>query len=148
MAIALLIASVLLVSFYTWNLPKQEGYTTIYLLDNNGKASDYPENLTANMNYTFSVNVENHKGSTLNLMQVQMKVTSNSNPTFPLAMNPVQTINRTEVHDGESWQSNTSISLNYPGNYLVVFELWIRETDYSLLQYSGNFVALNVEVIP
>jgi hypothetical protein len=61
-------------------------------------------------------------------------------------MNALQIINRTEVLDGAAWQNMTTISLNQPGNYLFVFELWIRETDNSLLKYSGNFVALNVVV--
>jgi uncharacterized membrane protein len=146
-AIALLIASVLLVTFYAVNLPTPDKYTTIYLLDSNGKASDYPENLTAYMNYTFNVNVENHKGRMLNYMQVQVKIASESNPTFPLEINAVQIINRTDVQDGTSWQSSVTLSLNQPRNYLVVFELWITsKTNNSLLEYSGNFVALNVVV--
>ena len=76
-AIALLLASVLLVTYFVALRPVQEGYMTIYLLDSHRKAGDYPEFSVANVNSTFSVyvNVENHMGRTLNDTQVLVKVT-------------------------------------------------------------------------
>ena len=143
-AIALLLASVLLVSYFVV-MPIQKGYMTIYLLDSNKKAVDYPEFAVANFNSTFSVyvEVENHMGNLTNT-QVLLKVTNNTNPTFPLDVNATQTFSGT-VKDGESLENVATISLNQPGNYLVAFELWTSNKD-GQLQFSNDFCVLNVYV--
>ena len=145
-AIALLLASVLLVTYYVALRPVQEGYITIYLLDSNKKAVDYPEFLVANLNSTFSVyvDVENHMGRTLNDTQVLVKVTSDLNPTFPVDANVTQTFNGT-VQDGAKWENVATVSLNQPGNYAVYFELWIPNQN-GQLQFSNDFCVLNVQV--
>lgn len=145
MAIALLIASVLLVTYFISDQPPTDKYVSIYVLDSHGKAADYPEFLVANVNSTFSVyvNVENNLGTTLTNAQVQVKVTSDSNPSFPVNTNATQTFAGT-VKNGATWQNIATVSLNQPGNYLVVFELWT--TNPSGLQYSGYFATLSVQV--
>ena len=52
-----------------WLRPQAEPYNTIYLLDANKKAVDYPEVLVANQNSTFNVyvDVENHMGTSAKL---------------------------------------------------------------------------------
>ncbi len=146
-AIALIVASVLLVVSYAFIKPAQHPYMTIYLQDSNKKAVDLPEHVVANLNSTFNVTVvvENHMGSNINYAQVQVKTTSNSNPTFPLNTNAAETLSG-NLKDGESMEKTATVTLNDPGNYLVVFELWIAENDTSAVQYSGIFTALNVGV--
>jgi uncharacterized membrane protein len=117
---------------------------TIYLLDANRKATNLPESLVANVNSTFSVYVivENHMEQTVN-ETVLVKVTSNMNPTFPVNSNAIQTFNGT-LKNGATTENVATISLNQPGNYFVVYELWIQ--NQSELHYTGNFVALNVQI--
>jgi uncharacterized membrane protein len=145
-AIALLLASVLLVTYYVALRPAPDQYTTIYLLDSQKKAADYPEFLVANVNSTFSVyvDVENHMGRTLNDAQVLVKVTTDLNPTFPVDVNATQTLIGT-VRDGAVWENVSTVSLNQPGNYAVYFELWIPSKN-GQLQFSNNFCVLNVQV--
>ena len=145
-AIALLLASVLLVTYYVVLMPVQEGYMTIYLLDSNRKAVNYPEFSVANINSTSSVyvEVENHMGRTLNNTQVLLKVTNNTNPTFPMDLNATQTFIGA-VQEGATWENVATISLNEPGNYLVAFELWIPNQN-GQLQFSNDFCVLNVQV--
>ena len=145
-AIALLIASVLLVTFYVIDMPSTDPYTTIYLLDSNGKAADYPEVLYAGVNSTFNVYVyvENHLGDTTNAT-VEVKVTNDSNPTFPSNVNATQTFTGT-LKDGTIWKNVATVSLNKPGDYLVAFELWISNQETGTPEYSNNVVALNVHV--
>ena len=146
-AIALVLASVLLVTYYVWLRPVSEGYTTIYLLDSNRTAADYPEFAVANVNSTFHVyvDVENHLNDTLNNVQVQVKVVSDQNPSFPLDVNATQTFTGTVQKDG-TWETPVTFSLNQPGNYLVAFELWIPNGNMGNLEFSGNFCALNVQI--
>ncbi len=146
-AIALIVASVLLVVSYAFIKPAQHHYMTIYLQDSNKKAVDLPEYVVANFNSTFNVTVvvENHMGPKINYAQVQVKITSNSNPTFPMNINPIQTWGG-NLKDDESMKKTAIVTLDDPGAYLVVFELWIAENGTSSLQYSGVFTALNIRV--
>jgi uncharacterized membrane protein len=148
-AISLLLASVLLVTFYVLDRPKQNPYMTIYLLDSNHRASNYPEFTVAGVNSTFSVyvDVENHMVRTVGGAQVQVKIVNDTNLTFPLEVNATQTFTET-VEDGETWENIATIALNEPGNYLVAFELWIPAADSGVLQFSGNYCVLNVRVAP
>ncbi len=148
-AVALLLASVLLVTFYVLDRPVQNPYATIYLLDSNHKAADYPEYTVANVNSTFSVyvDVENHMGRSISNAQVQVKVANGTNPTFPLDVNATQTFTGT-VQDGETWENIATVSLNEPGNYLAAFELWIPNQDTGVLQFSEDFCVLNIQVAP
>ena len=90
-AIAILLALIIVVAviagFFTYSTltAKPVGYNTIYLLDENKKAVDYPEVLVANQNSTFSVyvDVENHMRDTASY-QVKVKI-AQTLTTFPRA---------------------------------------------------------------
>ena len=60
----LIFVSSLLIGYYYVSTLPPEGYTTIYMLDQQKKAIDYPELLVLNENNTFNVwvGVENHMG--------------------------------------------------------------------------------------
>jgi len=143
-----LLASALLVTNFVALGPPHERYMTIYLLDSHRKAVDYPEFSVANVNSTFSVyvNVENHMGRTLNDTQVLVKVTSDSNLIFPVDANATQTLNSGTLKDGASMGGVATVSLNQPGNYLVVFELWIPNQSTGTPQFSEDYCVLNVQV--
>ncbi|MCL5949395.1 MAG: DUF1616 domain-containing protein, partial [Candidatus Bathyarchaeota archaeon] len=61
--LALIIVSATVLGYYVVLRPQAEPYNTIYLLDAQKKAIDYPEVLVANQNSTFNVYVDvvNHK---------------------------------------------------------------------------------------
>ena len=143
-AIALILASALLVTYYVALRPAPDRYATVYYLSSN-RTTDYPEFVVINMNSTFSlyVTVENNLGYTLTNATLQVKVTGESNPSFPLNTSATQTFNGT-VKDGASWENLATVSLNTPGQYFVVFELWT--SDGSSLQFSGYYATLSVLV--
>jgi uncharacterized membrane protein len=145
-AIALLTASVLFGIYYV-ALPVQDGYMTIYLLDYQRSAVNYPERLVNGENNTFSVyvEVENHVGVSQSC-QVQVKVVSDMNPTFPVDTNATLTFNGT-VENSANWENVATLSLNKAGDYSVVFELWSPNKNTGVLEYSGNFCLLNVQVV-
>ncbi|HTY76077.1 MAG TPA: DUF1616 domain-containing protein [Candidatus Nanoarchaeia archaeon] len=147
-AISLVIASILLVTFLVFDQPAQKPYMTIYLLDSNRKAADYPEFLVANVNSTFSVyvDVENFNGKTVNGAEVLVKITNETNSVFPLDVNATQTFTG-NVQNAATWENIATISINNPGNYLVDFELW-TPNQTGTLQFSGNFCVLNVQIAP
>jgi uncharacterized membrane protein len=143
-AIALILASALLVTYYVALRPAPDRYVNVYYLSSD-KTTDYPEFAVANVNSTFSlyVTVENHLGYALTDAQLQVKVTGDSNPSFPLNANATQVFNGT-VQDGASWTNLATVSLNAPGQYFVVFELWT--SDGNGLQFSGYYATLSVVV--
>jgi uncharacterized membrane protein len=145
-AIALVTASVLFGIYYVTLPPTQERYMTIYLLDYQRSSGNYPERLVNGENSTFSVyvEVENHRGINQSC-QVQVKVISDMNPTFPVDTNATLTFNGT-VENVASWENVATVSLNKAGDYSVVFELWISNQD-KVIEYSGNFCLLNVQVV-
>ncbi len=147
-AIALLIASIMLGVYYAVLRPTPEGYLTIYVLDTQNRAENYPERLASGVNSTFSVyvDVENHMGLEQNCT-VMVKVTQNTNPTFPLYdVTPVQSFS-SSVQDGDTWENTATAALDTAGNYMVVFELWTYNSEAGKDEFSGIFTLLNVQVV-
>ena len=154
-AIALLIASVMLAAYYVALRPTPEGYMTIYLLDSQRKAENYPERLTLGVNSTFSiyVDVENHmvNAEGQGIAQdctVKVKVVQGKNPTFPVPdadAVSVQPFNSTLAY-GDTWEETVTVSLDQAGEFMVAFELWVADDTTAEPEYSGNLAVLNVEV--
>ena len=145
--IALILVSILVASYYVLLRPPQKGYMTIYLLDSQKKALNYPELLVINQNNTFKVwvEVENHMGKS-QYSEVLLKVTNDTVPIFPFKADANATYVRT-LENGETWETLSTIAINEPGNYSVIFELWIYDEKVGELQFSGNVCVLNIEVV-
>ena len=145
--IALILVSVLAASYYILLKPPEERYMTIYLLDSQKKALNYPELLVVNQNNTLSVfvNVENHEGES-QLSEVLLKVANYTVPLFPVNVAANANYTRT-LENGETWEIPASVTITMPGNYSVIFELWTAAGGAGELQYSGNACVLNVEVV-
>ena len=145
--IALILVSILVASYYVLLRPPQKVYMTIYLLDSQKKALNYPELLVVNQNNTFNVwvEVENHMEKR-QYSEVLLKVTNDTVPIFPFKADANATYVRT-LENGETWKTLSTIAINEPGNYSVIFELWAYDEKVGALQFSGNFVVLNIEFV-
>jgi len=141
--LSLIIISALLVGYYVLFRPQPEGYSTIYLLDAQNKAVNYPESLGPNQNSSFSlfVGVVNHMGTTTQY-EVLVKITSNLS-TFPVSAQPIQTFTMT-LKDGQTWQRSTTITEKQVGNYWVVFELWRYNSGQ--YEFTQDYCILNIQV--
>jgi len=140
--LALLIVSATVIGYYVVFRPQAEPYNTIFLLDAQKKAFDYPGTLVANQNSTFRlyVNVVNHMGGTdIQTYQVQVKISPN-----PSGTQSEKTYNLS-LKDSETWQDSASITLNQVGSYSVVFELWQIKNGALIL--TPNSCVLNISVI-
>ena len=145
--IALIIVSILFVGYFALLRPIQRGYTTVYLLDTQEKAINYPELLVVNQNNTFNVyvEVENHMGKT-QTFQVLLKVANSTISSVPVEAQASNSYART-IENGEVWKNLVTVSLNETGNYSVVFELWIHDQNAGAFQFTYNYCILNVEVV-
>jgi uncharacterized membrane protein len=144
--LALIIVSATVIGYYVVLKPQPEGYNTIYLLDSQKKAIDYPEVLVANQNSTFNVwvSVENHMGNTANY-QVQLKITKNLS-TFPVDTQASPIYQISSLDDGKSWENMASIIQNEVGSCSVVFELW-QQNSAGVYEFTHNYCVLNIQVI-
>ena len=143
-AMALIIVSTLLV--YSMAIkPPQQDYLTIYMLDSNKVATDFPEYLIIGENSTFDiyVGIKNHMNSTQNCV-IQVKATNERSPSFPLTTEPLESI-KIDIESGKVIEYPISTSLDSAGEYFVTYELWIQ--DESNLSFTGNFCSLSIVVV-
>lgn len=145
--IALVLVSIILAAYYIVFKPSGIEFTTISLLDSQKQAVDYPELLVINQNNTFNVfvEVENHMNENQNCI-VLVKVTNETIQELPLTAEANATYTKT-LEKGESWEIPSTITIDKPGNYSVVFELWLYDKDAGALKFSENACVLNVEVV-
>jgi uncharacterized membrane protein len=145
--IALVFVSILLAAYYPVFKPRDEGFTTISLLDSQKQAVDYPELLVINQNNTLSVfvEVENHMNESQSCT-VLVKVTNEMIHKLPLTADANATYTK-QLEKGESWEIPSTITIDKPGNYSVIFELWLSDKDAEELKFSENACVLNVEVV-
>jgi uncharacterized membrane protein len=147
-ALALIIVSSLLVGYYLISvLSPPEGYSTIYMLDYpQKKAIDYPELLVVNENNTFNVwiVVENHMG-TRQSCEVLQKVIADMIPSFPVETDVESSYAQT-IENGETWETLAEVSINEPGSYSVIFELWLYD-ETGALKFSHDYCVLNIDVV-
>ena len=144
--LVLIIVSSLVAGYYLVFNTQPAGYNTIYLLDAQKQAINYPDTLVANQNSTFNlwVGVVNNMGGTGNqTYQVLMKITSNHSG-FPVNVQPTETYNLS-LKNTDTWQTESTITLNQAGNYWVVFELWHRNSS-GTYDFTNNEISLNIQV--
>jgi uncharacterized membrane protein len=146
-AVTLVLVFSVFIAYYVISSAPPEGYATIYVLDLQKRAVDYPELVVINQNNTFSVwvGVENHMGKSESF-EVLLKVTNDTSPAFPAEVQPSNSFAAT-VEEGEKWETLSTITIPQPGAYAVIFELWIYDDDIAQNVFSGKAVVLNVEAV-
>ena len=147
-AVVLIIAFSLLIGYYYISWLPPEGYTTIYVLNyQEKKAMDYPEFLVINKNNTFNVwvEVENHMG-TQQSCEVLQKVVNGMIPSYPVEANAEKNYTQT-VGSGKTWEIPATVTINEPGSYSVIFELWIHNGQAGIYQFTYNYCVLKIDVV-
>ena len=142
----LIVVSSLLIGYYLISRLPPEGYTTIYVLDSQKKAIDYPELLVINENSTFNVwvVVENHMGKRQSC-EVLQKIIKGTTPSYPVDAEITSSYEKT-MENGEIWETPAEVSINELGSYSVIFELWIYD-EAGALKFSHNCCVLKLEVV-
>ena len=125
--LSIIFVSSLLVGYYLLSNAPPEGFSSIYVLDAQKKTEAYPEFLIINENNTFNVNVgvENHMGKKQSY-EIQQKLTKNQILTFPINENPENIYSKT-LESQEKWETLITTTINNPGNYSLVFELYLKD---------------------
>jgi uncharacterized membrane protein len=103
----------------------QENFASIYILNSEKKAYDYPELLILGKNNTFSlwVGVENSMNR-IEYGAVKVKIANLSAPQGQQQGGTVFSFERILLNK-ETWEIPIVMSLNKTGEYKMIFELWI-----------------------
>ena len=145
--IVLIIISALVAVYYLEFKQQPAGYNTIYLLDTQKQAIDYPVTLVANQNSTFNlwIGVVNNVGGSGNqTYQVLVKITSDLSG-FPVNVQPTQIYDLSLVNTA-TWQTQSSTTINQVGSYSVVFELW-HQNSSGKYNFTNDYCVLNIQVV-
>ena len=147
-ALALIVVSSLLIGYYLTSRLPPEGYTTIYVLDQQKKAIDYPDLLVINENNTFNVwvGVENHMGTRQSFEVLQKVITADTVLSSPVDAEVEDRYAKT-MANGEIWETSATVSINEPGSCSLIFELWIYDAEAGALEFSYNYCVLKIEVV-
>jgi uncharacterized membrane protein len=141
--LALIVVAVIVAGYFvSAALNPPVGYSTIYLLDSNGKAVEYPEVVVAGQNSTVWLAVENHYPDAMSFM-VKVKITETLS-TYPQNVTAFQTFQTGAIAPQDSWRNMVTLTENNPGDYAVVFELYKLNGD--AFEFTPNYCVLNIEV--
>ncbi len=143
-ALSLVIVVGIVAGYYIYHVfnEKPEGYTSIYVLDAQGKAENYTFAVSINQSITFNVYVVNHNG-TVGSFQVEEKITAGPIVQTPIDVTPLNVYAKT-LADGEIWPIQAPAMFDNAGSYNVIFELWANNSGNP--EFTGNFVKLTVDV--
>lgn len=144
--IALTIASVLLIYSFTISIKPTE-FVSFYLFDQQKEAKNYPELLIIGRNNTCQLwaVIENHMGRSISC-KVLLKITKNPILSVPLPIEGNESYYGV-ISSGEKWEELIQVPINEPGDFHLVFELWIYDEKTGEFEFSNNFCVLNIKVI-
>ena len=141
-ALSLVIVTGMVAGYYVYHVyEKPEGYTSIYVLDAQGKAENYTFAVNITQNVTFNVFVVNHN-CTVGSFLVEEKITAGPIVQTPIDVTPLNVYAKT-LGDGEIWPIQASATFDNAGSYNVILELWSNNSGDP--EFTGNFVKLTVD---
>ena len=116
----------------------QEHIVSLYLLDSEKKAENYPQLLVLGENNTFLlwVGVENFMGR-IEYSSVLVKV---GNETVHADPSPIEPMKRFEkvLLNKETWEFPITIMINQTGKHRIIFELWFFDELENIFSYSKS----------
>jgi len=116
---------------YTIFSPGNEKFTEFYLLGANGKAGDFPTNLTPSQTGNLTVGVTNHEQGTSNYRIV----IKNNDQIFKEE--------NITLHNGEKKEIQIKFKLDQPGEYKLEFNLYKMPNNEKI--YRSLFLLVNVQ---
>ncbi|MEM3054866.1 MAG: hypothetical protein QXM52_04090, partial [Candidatus Bathyarchaeia archaeon] len=78
--------------------------------------------------------------------KLQLKITNIPLSTFPVSTEANRSYEIT-VGGGDRWENPVNITMDKPGNFHLIFELWVYNKETGKFEFSNIYAVLNVEVI-
>jgi hypothetical protein len=143
---ALVVIAGLLV--YVSLVPAQpENFVSIYLLNSEKSANNYPQVLMLGRNNTFMlwIGVENFMGR-IEYCSVHVEITNDTVPTTPQPEVIVRNYEKILLKT-KTWEFPVILTLNKTGFYRITFELWLYNEVKSVFANSNSKSALRLKVV-
>jgi len=149
-AVAVLSAIIVLASLLVYTLltpVPQKPFVSIYYLNSEKKAENYPELLVLGENNTFLlwVGVENFMGK-IEYSSVLVKVSNGTGQVDPSPADPDHSFEKVLL-DKETWEFPMTMTMNQTGNHKLIFELWLFDEFENVFIYSRSWCSLWLDVI-
>jgi len=142
---AIIILAGLLVYMSLTPAPK-EPFVSLYVLDSEKKAENYPHLLVMGENNTFLlwVGVENFMGR-IEHSSVLIKLDDGTGHVDPSPLEPVYRFEKVLLNK-ETWEFPTTITINQTGQHRIIFELWLFDELDNVFSYS-DWCNIRLDVI-
>ena len=139
-----LIAFGALLSYTALNPPQQAGFVSLYVLDDNKMAINYPQSFVIGKNNTLSlwVGVGNFMGETQRC-SVLVKVVNGTVQAEPVPVDSVKSYEKI-LPDRETWEFSMTMTLNQTGKYRVFLELWLSKEPTGFVYSGSNSIGVDV----
>ncbi|MBE0512486.1 DUF1616 domain-containing protein [Candidatus Bathyarchaeota archaeon] len=149
-AVAVLSAIIILaglLAYISLTPAPQKPFVSLYLLDSEKKAENYPQLLVLGENNTFLlwVGVENFMGR-IEHCSVLVKVGDRMVPVDPSPIEPVKRFEKVLL-DKETWEFPVTMTVNQSGEHRIIFELWLFDELENVFSYSGSWCSRRFDVI-
>lgn len=143
--LALSVVTALLVYSYI-SLRKTDEFISLYILDSQKKAENYPEFLVIGQNNTCQlwVVIENHMEREVSC-KLQLKITNTPISALPASTEANKSYEAT-IKGGNRWEIPITITMEKPGNFHIIFEVWVYDKETDKFEFSNIYTVLNVEV--
>ncbi len=129
--VIILIMGLVGIVYITLNNNEEDKLTEFYLLGENGKANDYPTNLSVNQEGNLTVGVVNQEHSTSSYL---LKITQNSS---------VLKEENITLKDGEKLEIPFEFTAGPPGEYKLEFDLYKLPDTENI--YRSLYLVVNVK---
>ena len=147
--VAILVAIIILAGllvYMSFTPAPQETVISIYYLDSEKKADNYPQLLVLGENNTFLlwVGVENFMGR-IEYSSVLVKVDDGTGHVDPSPIEPVKRFEKVLLNK-ETWEFPMTMTINQSGKHRIIFELWLFNELENVFSYS-RMVSILLDVI-
>ncbi len=125
----------------------QEPFISLYYLDSEKKAKNYPQLLVLGENNTFLlwVGVENFMGR-IEYSSVLVKVDDGMGSMDPSLVEPVKRFEKVLLNK-ETWEFPLTMTINQTGQHRIIFELWLFDELDNVFSYSRSWCSIWLDVI-
>jgi len=126
---------------------RQKPFVSLYVLDSEKKAENYPQLLVLGENNTFLlwVGVGNFMGR-IEYSSVLVKMDDGTGQVNPSPIDPVYRFEKVLLNK-ETWEFPITISINQTGTHRIIFELWLFNELENVFSYSKKWCSIRLDVI-
>lgn len=144
--LALAVVTPLLIYSYI-SVRKPGGSISLSVLDPWKEANHYPNLLVIGQNNTCHLWLLVENGMEKNVScKVLLKITNTPISTFPVLTEANESYEM-RIDSGKRWEKPINVTIEKPGDFHLIFELWVYDKETGEFEFSNECVVLSMEVM-